>query len=370
MNSPPGSQDALEISCSRQFISWLESSGASLAFTTYQAGKLFLLGVNSASRLSVFERTFNRCMGLCGDAQTLYMSTLYQVWRLENSLAPDEAHEGYDRLYVPRCAYTTGDLDIHDMALDAHGRLVFVNTLFSCLATVSETHSFAPLWRPRFISKLAAEDRCHLNGLAMQDGKPRYVTCVSRSDAADGWRERRRDGGLLIDVPSGEAVLTGLSMPHSPRLHGGRLWMLNSGEGEFGYLDPTRPGFVALTFCPGYLRGLCFVGNCAVVGISRPRHQHTFAGLNLEEKLRARNVEARCGLLVIDLKSGDIVHWVRLDGIVDELYDVVALAGARRPMALGFKTDEIRRFLSVEPQATMGENGTARKKAPARGPAH
>ncbi len=212
----------LEIQTSRQFTAWLAEQQLSLAFTTYQGGKVFFLGLKPDGALEVFNRTFERCMGLAASSQTLWLSSLYQLWRFENLLEPGQHYQGYDRVYVPQVAYTTGDVDIHDVAVDASGRPVFVNTLFSCLATVSETHSFAPLWQPRFISKLAAEDRCHLNGLAMQDGVPRYVTAVSRSDVADGWRDHRRDGGIVIEVESGEIVASGLSMPHSPRLHQGR----------------------------------------------------------------------------------------------------------------------------------------------------
>ena len=214
----------LELMGSRHFASWLAGQTLSLAFTTYQAGKVFLIGLQPDGRLSIFERTFNRAMGLTGNAQTLVMSSLYQIWRFENVLEPGRAHQGYDRLYVPQVGYTTGDIDAHDIALDADGRIVFVNTLFSCLATVSETHSFAPLWQPPFISRLAPEDRCHLNGLAMEGGRPRYVTAVGQSDVADGWRDRRRDGGCVIDVAANEVVVTGLSMPHSPRLYRERLW--------------------------------------------------------------------------------------------------------------------------------------------------
>src|SRR5262249_51773147 len=153
----------IEVTSSRQFPVWLAEQRISLAFTTYQAGKLFLLGQQPDGRLAVFERTFNRCMGLWGDGQTLWMSSLYQLWRFENVLAPGEQYNGHDRLYVPRVGYTTGDLDIHDLAVDGGGRVVFLNTRFSCLATLSEKCSFTPLWRPPFISKLAAEDRCHLN---------------------------------------------------------------------------------------------------------------------------------------------------------------------------------------------------------------
>src|SRR6185503_5193408 len=340
-----------EIMGSRQFNSWLAEQNLSIAFTTYQSGKLFLICMQPNGRLSVFERTFNRCMGLYATDQTLYMTSLYQLWRFENSLEAGQAHNGYDRLYVPQMAWTTGDLDIHDVALDKDGRIVFVNTLFGCLATVSDQHSFAPLWKPPFLSKLAAEDRCHLNGLAMENGRPAYVTCVSQTDVNDGWRDRRGDGGTVMDVRTNDIVLTGLSMPHSPRVYKDKLWVLDSGTGHFGYVDRKRGKFEQVAFCPGYIRGLSFIGDYAVVGLSLNRENKTFQGLALEDNLKKKKAEPRCGLQVIDLKSGDVVHWLRIEGIVRELYDVSVLPGVRRPMALGFKTDEIRRMISVGPAA-------------------
>ncbi len=344
----------LEINASRQFTPWLLEQNLSLAFTTYQAGKLFFIGLQPDGRLSVFERTFERCMGLYAQGSTLYMSSLYQLWRFENTLQPGQIHNNYDALYLPQVGYVTGDLDIHDIALvRAEGKdsnaqkLIFVNTLFSCLGTVSETHSFIPVWQPPFISKLAAEDRCHLNGLAVRDGVARYVTAVSQSDVADGWRDRRVDGGCVIDVQSNEILLTGLSMPHSPRWYRDKLWLLNSGTGEFGYADLEQGKFEAVAFCPGYQRGLAFHGDFAVVGISQPRHNKTFSGLPLDEQLRSKNATPRCGLLVIDLRTGDVVHSLRLEGVVEELYDVQVLPGVRRPMAIGFRTDEIRRVITM-----------------------
>lgn len=361
----------LEINASRQFTSWLASQNLSLVFTTYQAGKVFFIGLRQNGELSVFERTFERCMGLYARNSSLYLSSLYQLWRLENALEPGQVADGYDAVYVPQVGYITGDLDIHDVVLVEppqppllrgdqqvepqvpslnNGRLggvVFVNTLFSCLATISETKSFVPFWKPPFISKLAAEDRCHLNGLAVRDGQPRYVTAVSQSDVADGWRDKRKDGGCVMDISTDRAIATGLSMPHSPRWYKDKLWLLNSGRGEFGYLDLERGVFEAVAFCPGYLRGLSFCGDFAVVGISKPRHNKTFSGLALDEQLQAKQAEARCGLLVIDLRSGDIVHSLRIEGVVEELYDVQVLPGVRRPMAIGLKTDEIRRVISI-----------------------
>ncbi len=348
------SEPWLQVLGSRQLPGWLAEQRLSLAFTTYQAGKLLFLGLQHDGRLAVFERTFNRCMGLHGEGQSLWMSSLSQLWRFENALAPGENYNGHDRLYVPRLGHTTGDLDIHDIAVEAGGRMVFVNTRFGCLATLSERASFTPLWRPPFLSKLAPEDRCHLNGLALDDGKVRYVTAASTSDVADGWRDRRRDGGVVVDVPSNEIVATGLSMPHSPRVYRGKLWLLNAGTGFFGSIDLARGRFEPLTFCPGFLRGLAFAGDYAVVGLSGPRHdKHTFGGLALDAELARRRAEPRSGLQVIDLRTGDVAHWVRLEGMVSELYDVVALPGVVRPMALGFKTDEIQRLLTVGDAAAL-----------------
>jgi uncharacterized protein (TIGR03032 family) len=284
-------------------------------------------------------------MGLWGDGQTLWMSTEFQLWKLCNLLRPGELYRDYDRLYVPKLGETTGDVDVHDLAVEASGRLVFVATLFGCLATQAERASFTPLWRPPFLSRLVPEDRCHLNGLALEDGRIRYVTAVSTSDVVDGWRDRRRDGGVVVEVPSGRIVASGLSMPHSPRVHDGKLWVLNAGTGYLGTIDRQGGQFDPVAFCPGYLRGLAFVGDYAVVGTSRPRHDTTFGGLALDEELGRRGGEARCGIQVIDLRSGAVAHWARFDGMVTELYDVVALPGVARPMAFGFKTDEIRRNL-------------------------
>lgn len=183
----------------------------------------------------------------------------------------------------------------------------------------------------------------------MHAGEPRYVTAVSRSDVADGWRDHRQAGGVVIDVQSNEVILDGLSMPHSPRLHGDKLWLLDSGRGEFGHVDRDHGRFEPVAFLPGYGRGLSFINGFAVIGVSKPRNNRTFSGLPLDDRLKGKNAEARCGLYVIDLETGDAAHWLRIEGLVDELYDVAVLPNIQRPMAIGLKTDEIRRVLSVAP---------------------
>ncbi len=336
-----------KIITSIHFNDWLNEQYLSLAFTTYQAGKIFLIGLQPNGRLSVFERTFDRCMGMWVQRSSLYLSSLYQIWGFENALEPGQTYNGYDCLYIPQASYVTGDLDIHDLVVERSRKLVFANTLFNCLGTVSDTHSFAPLWQPPFISQLVAEDRCHLNGIALQNGEVRFVTTVGQTDLANDWRSQRSHGGCVIDVKTSQVIVTGLSMPHSPRWYQNRLWLLNSGTGEFGYVDIQRGTFEPVVFCPGYLRGCAFYKNYALVGLSRPRNK-TFSGLSLDQKLRQTVTESFCGLLVIDLLTGKIIHWLKLEGIISELYDVAVLPEIRRPMAIGLKSDEIKRLITVD----------------------
>lgn len=336
----------LEITCSRHFPAFLAEQRLSLVFTTYQASKVFFIGLNG-ERLSLHERSFTRCMGLAASPETVWLSSGFQIWRLENCLDPGVQHEGYDRLFVPRVAYTTGDVDAHDMAVEASGRLVFANTLFSCVATLSETHSFVPVYKPSFVSKLAAEDRCHLNGLALKDGHLAYVTATATTDAVDAWRDKQIGGGVLISTESDAILAENLSMPHSPRYHDGELYLLESGTGYLGRVDLKRGAFERLVFCPGYARGLAFYGRFAVVALSLGRHNRSLDRFELAKNLERHSAAARSGLLVIDLRSGDVVHWLRLEGVVQELFDVAILPGVRRPMALGIVSDEIKRVISI-----------------------
>ncbi|MBK8816643.1 MAG: TIGR03032 family protein [Methylococcaceae bacterium] len=322
---------------------WLRTLNISLVFTTYQTNRLFLLGCKPDGRLGVNERLFDKPMGLYYRNDSLYMACRYQLWQLENRLAEGETHLGYDRLFVPSVAHTTGDLNIHDVVMTSEQKLFFINTDFSCLATLKSGFSFDPLWQPPFISKLAAEDRCHLNGLAMKDGKPAYVTACSRTDTAAGWRDHRVDGGIVIHIPSNEIAATGLSMPHSPRWYRGKLWLLNSGTGEFGFIEDGR--FVPVTFCPGFVRGLAFNEDYAIVGLSKLRSK-TFAGLALESRLESDNKTSECGLRVINLRNGDIVHSLQINGVVEELFDIVLLPQVRLPKAIGFQNDDIDRLIN------------------------
>ncbi len=338
----------VEKSCSRGLSGWLAQHRLSLAITSYQSGRIYLVGSDKQGRVSFFERIFERAMGVVGNAQRIYLGGLYQLWRFENVLRSNEViHGQYDKCYVPRNAQTIGDLDIHELGVRKNGKVVFINTKYSCLSELSSTHSFKAIWKPTFISKLAPEDRCHLNGLAMKDGEPKYVTAVCKSDSVDGWRERRKDGGIVIDVETNEIVCEGLSMPHSPRWHDGKLWLLNAGTGYLGWVDFEKKAFVPHTFVPGFARGLSIIGNVAAVGLSKPRNQR-FEGLQLDDELKKRDAEPWCGVQIVSLSNGDVVNWIRFDGDLTEIFDISFLPNVKNPMMIGLRTAEIRELITFE----------------------
>lgn len=320
------------IRCAMQpgFFEWMRQHPVSLAVTTYQAGKLLFIGWNGET-VSLHAKNFNKAMGLdITEEGCLALATLDEIRLFRNDplLAPDcnpKKPDFYDALFLPRVSYFIGNLFAHDLAL-INSEIWFVNTRFSCLATASSQYGFVPRWQPAFISELAPEDRCHLNGLAMRNGVPHAVTVLGRSDSKGGWRENKHTGGLVIDVESHKVLLDGLTMPHSPRWYRDELWLLNSGQGELLLLK--APG-QAETICrlPAYLRGLAFFGDYAIVGLCKIREKHTFGGMPVE----ARADRLLCGVAVVDLVRRDCVGIFEFTDGVDEIYDIRVLDGIRQP---------------------------------------
>jgi len=355
---------SLPIPASPGLADWIQALGISLAFSTYRANRLIFLGTAEQAdgcsdpaqpagspQLRRHECLFDRPMGLFVAGESLWMASRCQIWRLDNLLSSGQLHEGGDRLYVPAVSYTTGDVNAHEVVLGTDGQPIFVNTAFSCLAGLAPGCSFAPTWAPPFITKLAGDDRCHLNGLALKDGLPTWATACCGSGEPSAWRNHRSGGGVLIHIPTGELAATGLSMPHSPRWHQGKLWLLNSGTGELGWIDEGR--FQPLSALPGFVRGLAFAGGCAVVGLSKLRSPQ-FTGLPLEKRLIAEGTPSGCcGLRVIDLGSGEILYSLDLPEPIDELFDVVVLPGVRQPRALGLQGEEIDCLVKIPDQPQL-----------------
>lgn len=309
------------------FPELLRTLGVSLLLTTYQAGKLVVVR-EQAGRLNTHFRNLPVPMGLALSpwADRLAVGTKFEVWEFRDvpEVAGQVEPKGtHDACFLPRSSHFTGDVAIHEMAYGLEGELWFVNTRFSCLATIDPEASFAPRWRPPFVSALEPTDRCHLNGLAMEGGAPRYVTALGCSDAPAGWRANKARGGVLIDVRSGEIVVPGLSMPHSPRLYGGHLWACESGAGTLGVVDPAVGKYEAVASVPGFTRGLDFAGRFAFVGLSQVRESAVFSGIPITEHLAEH--ERTCGVAVIDVTTGQVVGLLRFEDAVQEIFAVTVL---------------------------------------------
>jgi uncharacterized protein (TIGR03032 family) len=268
-------------------------------------------------------------MGIAWHGGRLAIGTRAQVFEYHNVpsvAAKIEPRGSHDACFVPRRSHYTGDIRIHDVAY-AGGELWIVATRFSCLATLDDEHSFVPRWRPPFVTALAAEDRCHLNGLAVIDDRVRFVTALGVSDEAGGWRQNKAHGGVLIDVDSDETVVSGLSMPHSPRWYRDRLWLLESGEGTLSVVDLDAGTVETVVELPGFTRGLAFAGPLAFVGLSEVRESRTFGGIPLTARLEER----QCGVWVVNIETGKVIGFLRFEDLVQEIFDVKFLPGIRFP---------------------------------------
>jgi uncharacterized protein (TIGR03032 family) len=310
----------------------LDRIGGSLLISTYQAGRLIAVGV-CEGRLNVSLHSFDHAMGIAVAGDRIAIGSSSQIWILQGQHPIAQRLEPagrYDGCFVTRLSHVTGEIRIHEMAWVGR-ELWFVNTLFSCLCSLDPAHSFLPRWKPPFISAAAAEDRCHLNGMALEDGVPRYVTALAQTDAREGWREQKSSGGCLIDTARNETVARELAMPHSPRVQQGRVWLLDSGRGRLVIVDPRSGLAETVAELPGYPRGLALAGPYAFVGLSRMREGRGFEGL----PLAARRDQLKCGVAIVELASGRIASLLDFTAGVHETFDVQVLPGFRCPAICG-----------------------------------
>lgn len=328
------------------FFSWMAEHQVSLAVTTYQAGKLLFVGWNGQT-VSLHARNFDKAMGLDVRGQELVLATLDCIHRFSNDalLAPDcmpGYPNRYDAIYLLRASHYTGLVFAHDVALADNDELWFVNTRFSCLATLDYKHNFVPQWQPSFISELTPEDRCHLNGLAMLNDKPQTVTALGTTDTPRGWKESMNGGGVVIDVPSGEIIMRGLAMPHSPRWHNGQLYVLDSGRGELIRIDSQKQSAETVCALPAYLRGLAFHREFAIVGLCKIREKRVFGGLPIEERV----TELLCGVAIVNLVTGQHVGTFEFTGGVEEIYDIRTLP-FQRPNLYNWQQPNLHQAISA-----------------------
>lgn len=312
------------------FPGLLKQLGISLLISTYQAGKLIMVREDEGT-LNTHFRVFASPMGVAFDPDTrrLAIGTRHQMFTFCNhqgvtdKLEPPGKH---DAVFLPHTAHYSGDIRVHEVGwIDQE--IWAVNTRFSCLCTFDNEGSFQPRWQPPFISALAAEDRCHLNGMAIHEGRIRLVSCLAQSDIAHGWREHKVSGGTVWDLDRNEALITGLCMPHSPRIYDGKIWVLESGNGILGFVDESSQKLIEVARLPGFTRGLSFAGPYAFVGLSQVRESAIFGGIPIAEGSQERS----CGVWVVDLRTGATVAFLKFEGIVQEIFAVEILPGVRFP---------------------------------------
>lgn len=330
---------------------------STLLVSTYQSGRVILMRAEG-DQLNTHLRNFRGAMGIAVADGRIAIGTAREVWDYWNDPAAAARLQPpkHDACFLPRNMHVTGDIRIHEMAFDADGELWMVNTRFSALCTFDQVTSFVPRWRPRFITHLAAEDRCHMNGLCMERGHPRFVTALGATNVREGWRENKTTGGVVIDVPSNEIAISGLSMPHSPRLHEGKLWLLESAKGTLICIDPSRGSVETVAELPGFTRGLAFAGPLAFIGLSQVR-ESVFKGIPLSKRLRPE--ERSCGIWIVDTRDGRVVGFVRFAGEVQEIFDVQLLPGIVYPEMLEIGEDLVGAsfILSDEALATVATDG-------------
>lgn len=321
-----------------------------LAITTYQAGKMILLSAINSNELIQLPRTFNKPMGIAHEGSRLAIASKEEITIFADSPshAPSypENPNTYDHLYIPRSTYYTGDIDAHDLAWSKSG-LIAVNTRFSCLSYIDDEFSFKPFWKPSFISELVPEDRCHLNGLVLENGDPKYVTALGETNTFQGWRSKKNDGGILLDVPSGEIICRGLAMPHSPRIYNEKLYVLQSATGQLTCIDPQSGKLEVVNEFNGFTRGMARCGDYLFIGLSKIREKSSsFADLPIAKK------SLNAGIVVLYLPTGKIVGQLRYESSVEEIYDIQVIPNARRPGMMSLSKDTFRRAITT-PDATF-----------------
>ena len=311
------------------FPELLRELGGCLVLTTYQAGKLVVLRPDGDTINTHFSQ-FKRPMGMAVAGDRIAIGTHIEIVEFRDMPALAQRLSDpprQDAVFVARGSHVTGAIDNHEMAWDSQGSLWFVNTLFSCLCTRDPDYSFVPRWRPPFVTHYAPEDRCHLNGLGMRDGRPRYVTALGESDTTQGWRANKRDGGVLIDMQADTVLARGLSMPHSPRWHDGRLWLLESGRGALVTIDPHSGNKTEVARVPGFARGLDFIGPVALIGLSQLRENDAFSEIDITDG----NPDRQSGVWAVHTGTGKTIGLLRFSGGVQEIFAVQALRGVLFP---------------------------------------
>ena len=355
MNEKPLEASLAPFSCqySPQVPELLLRLNCTIAITTYQAGKLVFISAQNEDALVQLPRTFPKPMGIAENKETdqLALACKDEIVVFSNSpqLAAHypPAPQKYDALYIPRTTYHTGPLDIHDLCFGKDGKLYAVNTLFSCLVTIDDLYNFTPFWKPPFIDQLVSEDRCHLNGLALKDGLPKYATAFNQGNSFQSWREHVTTTGVVFDLETNETVASGLAMPHSPRWFGDGLYVLLSASGQLVRVDVESGKQEVIVQLDGFVRGMDLYKDYLFIGLSKLRkNSSTFGKLKFAEKAN------QAGIVIVHLPTGSMVGKINYLTSLDEIYDVQIIGDKVRPNILNTATPDYKLGLMI-PESTF-----------------
>jgi uncharacterized protein (TIGR03032 family) len=313
-------QQQISFTYSQNIVAVLKQLKCTIVMSTYQSGKLMIIGQYDDA-IDIRYKDFPRPMGMYASNNKLWAGLGHGIWQFNNfsNAGKNLDNREFNACYLPMNIYFTGDIDIHEMQY-CNDELYFINTKFSCLCIADKNSSFKPIWKPPFISVLQPTDKCHLNGFCTRDNEPRYITALGVTDEPLGWRKNKANGGILMDITTNEILLTGLSMPHSPRWYQEKLWLLESGKGSLSYYDFEKKKAIEVVSVPGFTRGISFVGDLAFIGVSKVRESATFSGLPIT-KLQKRV----SGIWIVDIKKAKIISFIEFTQGIDEVFAVSIL---------------------------------------------
>ena len=150
-------------------------------------------------------------------------------------------------------------------------------------------------------------------------------------------------------------------MPHSPRWHDGRLWVLESGTGRLVLVDPATGRRQGVADLPGFARGLALCGPYAFVGLSKIRQTSAMDGVpwpsggsNSSAAWRRWTCAAAKSIGLLEFRTA-----------VEEIFDVQLLPGVRFPEVIGFQQETIQHTFIVPPE---DRSPAGRSASPTPGP--
>lgn len=316
---------------SQSFPRILKQLSATLLYSTYQAGKVVMISSPEGKSITKYGKNFKRPMGIAvsEDGKTIAIASKSEVGIFTASdvlsVSYPERPQHYSHLYIPQAKYHTGIVDTHEIAW-SNNELIITNTLFSCISKMSYQYHFEELWRPPFITDIAPEDRCHLNGVALVDGKPRYITMFAQCNEEKGWRNLPYNSGVLMDTESGEILIDQLPLPHSPVYFDEKIYFLLSATGEVMYYDIKTKETKKLHQFNSFVRGLEVIEDYIFLGMSKIRE-----GSQFFSKLPIKPEDSMCGIRILDRHRGDEVAGLTYTERIQEIFAVKIAKGVVSP---------------------------------------